>query len=251
VFNLNGQVVLVTGGNTGLGLGMAKGLVKAGAKVAIWGRNQQRNQLAVEELTKLGGDVASFACDVTRPEQVDEAMARTLERFGQLDSCFANAGGTGARGTLLSQTTEDWQQTMNLNFHSVISTFRAAAKHMIARGEGGRLIATASIAARMGLPGGGYAASKSAVSGLVRSLAMELGRAGITVNAILPGFIETEMSLDTPEIFREAGGRRKAVNKLGTVADMEGIAVFLASPHARLMTGESIGFDGGYSIYPF
>ncbi len=249
MFDLTGHVAVVTGGNAGLGLGMASGLAKAGAKVAIWGRNLERNEAAMEQLAQLGTEAASFACDVTVPEQVDEAMAHTLERFGRLDSCFANAGGSGVRGTLLSQTTADWQTTMNLNFHSVVSTFRAAARHMTQHG-GGRLVATSSLAALIGLPGGGYSASKAAVSGLVRMLAIELGAAGITVNAILPGYIETEMSLDTPPVFRQACDRRTVSGKIGTVDDMEGIAVFLASQHSRLMTGQSIVLDGGFSIFP-
>lgn len=250
MFNLDGHVALITGGNAGLGLGMATGLAKAGAKLAIWGRNLERNASACANLVNMGAEAVSFACDVTVPEQVDAAMAQTLEHFGRVDSCFANAGGSGVRGSLSSLSTADWQKTMDLNFHSVVSTFRVAARHMAERGQGGRLIATSSIAGIIGLPGGGYSPSKAAVSGLVRQLAIELGGAGITVNAILPGYIETEMSLDTPPVFRQSCERRTVSGKIGTVKDMEGIAVFLASEHSRLLTGESIIMDGGFSIFP-
>lgn len=249
LFDLSGHVALVTGGNSGLGLGMARGLAEAGASIAIWGRNPERNAEAVAELAAPGTDVAAFAVDVTDPEAVAAAMAETLARFGRLDSCFANAGGSGVRGPLLNLPVETWRQTMELNFTSVVCTFKEAVKAMAKQGRG-RLVATSSVAALLGVPGGGYSASKAAVSGLVRSLAVELAPAGITVNAILPGYIETTMSLDTPQAFRDACLRRTPSGKLGTIDDMKGIAVFLASAESQLLTGQSLVLDGGQSIYP-
>ncbi len=252
MFDLSQHVAIVTGGSTGLGLGMARGLAKAGASVAIWARNVERTEAACQELAVLGGGTAhGFACDVTDPASVDAAMAATLAALGKVDSCFANAGGAGVRGPLLALRPDDWCQTMELNYHSVISTFRVAARHMTERGQGGRLIASSSIAALMGIPGGaGYSSSKAAVTGLVRALAIELAPAGITVNAILPGYIATEMSLDTPQAFRDAVMRRAASGLIGTLEDMEGIAVYLASRQSRLMNGQSIVLDGGHTIHP-
>ena len=252
MFDLSQHVAIVTGGSTGLGLGMARGLAKSGASVAIWARNVERTEAACQELAALGdGTAQGFACDVTDPASVDAAMAATLAAFGKVDSCFANAGGAGVRGPLLALQPDDWRQTMELNYHSVISTFRAASRHMAERGQGGRLIASSSIAALMGIPGGaGYSSSKAAVTGLVRALAIELAPAGITVNAILPGYIATEMSLDTPQAFRDAVARRAASGQIGTLEDMEGIAVYLASRQSRLMTGQSIVLDGGHTIHP-
>lgn len=250
MFDLTGHVALVTGGNGGLGLGMARGLAKAGASVAIWGRNDERNATALAELRALGVDAAAFACDVSDAAAVDTAMAATLERFGRLDSCFANAGGSGTRGAFLELEPQVWRDTMDLNFHSVVNTLRAAGRHLAAAGHGGRLVVTSSVASLIGLPSGGYAASKAAVNGLVRHLAIELGQAQITVNAILPGYIETEMSLDTPAAFRAAPLRRTVSGRIGTIEDMEGIAVFLASPASRLMTGQCLVLDGGYTIFP-
>jgi NAD(P)-dependent dehydrogenase (short-subunit alcohol dehydrogenase family) len=249
LFDLFGHVALVTGGNTGLGLGMARGLVRAGASVAIWGRNADRNAKACAELEALGGQAAGLICDVTDPDSIAAAMAQTLDRFGRLDSCFANAGGSGVRGPSLELPADAWRETMELNFTSVVCTFQAAAKAMLGQGRG-RLVATSSIAALLGVPGGGYSASKAAVSGVVRSLAVELATAGITVNAILPGYIETTMSLDTPQAFRDACLRRTPSGKLGTIDDMAGIAVFLASAESQLLTGQSIVLDGGQSIFP-
>ena len=251
MFDLSEHVALVTGGNAGLGLGMARGLAKAGADIAIWGRNRERNAAACAELEALGATAAAFDCDVTDYTAVDRAMAETLDCFGRLDSCFANAGGSGARGPLLGLPPEAWQQTMDLNFHSVVSTFRVAARQFTAQGSGGRLVVTSSIAALLGIPGGGgYSASKAAVAGLVRALAVELAPTGITANAILPGYIETEMSLDTPQAFRDAPLRRTPSGRIGTLEDLEGIAVFLASAESRLMTGQSLVLDGAHTIYP-
>lgn len=250
MFDLTGHVALVTGGNTGLGLGMARGLVKAGAEVAIWARNEDQNRRACEELEALGGKAQSFVCDVLDSAAVVSAMAATLDAFGRVDSCFANVGGSGVRGPFLEIPPQGWEATMALNFHSVITTFQAVTHHFVTRGGGGRLVATSSTAALLGIPGGGYSASKAAVSGLVRSLAIELAPAGITVNAILPGYIETEMSLDTPQAFRDACHRRTPSGMIGTLEDMEGIAVYLASSASRLMNGQSIVLDGGHSIFP-
>ncbi len=249
-FDLTGHVALVTGGNAGLGLAMARGLAKAGADIAIWGRKADRNAQAVAELEALGAKAAGFVCDVTDEAQIVAAMAATLERFGRVDSCFANAGGSGRLGPSLKLPLDDWRAAMELNITSVIATFQAAGKVMVAQGKG-RLIVTSSVAAVIGLPGGGYSATKAAVSGLIRTLAVELAPKGITANAILPGYIETEMSLNTPQVFRDAVHRRAASGKIGTLEDMEGIAVYLASEQSRFMTGQSLVIDGGHSIYPF
>ena len=136
-------------------------------------------------------------------------------------------GGSGVRKAFIDHTPEEWQSTVDLNLNSVVATMQAAARQFITQGEGGKLIVSSSIAALMGIPGGGYSATKAAVSGLIRSLAIELAPAGIQANAILPGFIETDMSLQTPQAFQDACLRRTASGKLGTLEDMEGVAVFL------------------------
>lgn len=250
-FDLSGHVAVVTGGNTGLGLGMARGLAKAGANVAIWGRKADRNDAAAAEIARLGVDAAGFVCDVTKPDAVAKAMAATLERFGKIDSCFANAGGSGVVKPFAELSPEEWQYAVDLNLNSVVNTFQAAIRQYLSQGSGGKLVVTSSIAALLGIPGGGYSATKAAVSGLIRSLAVEFAPAGIQANAILPGFIETEMSLNTPQAFQDACLRRTPSGKLGTLEDMEGIAVFLASGQSDLVTGQTIVIDGGQSVYPF
>lgn len=251
IFDLRGHVALVTGGNGGLGLAMARGLVKAGASIAIWGRNAGKNAAAVAELAAMGGEAAAFACDVTDSSSAEKAFEQTIERFGKIDSCFANAGGSGVRGPFHTLSADDWKSTVDLNVSSVITTFQLATRFWLDRKQPGKLIVTSSVAGVIGIPfASGYSMTKAAVQGLVRGLAIEYGRAGIQANAILPGFIETEMSLDTPQHFQDAAKRRAASGEIGKLGDMEGIAVYLASGESNFMTGQCLILDGGHTIFP-
>ena len=168
-----------------------------------------------------------------------------------MDACFANAGGGGFRGFSHKTDRQSWLDTIDLNLMSVVQTWAPITDHLMQRGEGGRLIVTFSIAAIMGTGGAaGYSTTKAAVLGLVQALAVELGQAGIRVNAILPGFIETEMSLNTSQAFQDSARRRSAIGRIGTLEDMEGVAVFLASKHSDFMTGQGIVMDDGHTIFP-
>lgn len=251
MFDLTGNVAVVTGGNGGLGLAFCRGLVKQGAKVAIWGRNEEKNSAAVRELREMGGEVEAFACDVTDESQIDDAFGKTLDRFEKIDTCFANAGGGGYRGMSHMTDRQTWLDTIDLNLMSVVQTWKPVTAHLMERKAPGRLIATSSVAALVGMGGAaGYSTTKAAVQGLVKALAVELGQAGIRVNAILPGYIETEMSLDTPQAFKDGAKRRAAIGRIGKLEDMEGIAAFLASRESDFMTGQSVVLDGGHSIFP-
>lgn len=251
MFDLSGKVAVITGGNGGLGLAFGRGLVKSGAKVAIWGRNPDKNESAVAELRTMGGDVEAFACDVCDEAQIADAFDKTIERFGHIDACFANAGGAGFRGMSHATSREDWLGAIDLNLMSVVQTWKPITDHMLARKAGGKLIVTSSVAALVGTGGAaGYSTTKAAVRGLVQALSVELGQAGIQVNAILPGFIETEMSVQTSEAFQEACRRRSAIGRIGQLKDMEGIAVYLASNESDFMTGQSVVLDGGHTIHP-
>ena len=155
------------------------------------------------------------------------------------------------RGPFHTLSREDWQITNDLNVQSVITSFQLAIRHWLERKKPGKLIVTSSIAGMMGLPmATGYSATKAAVAGLVRGLAIEYGKAGIQANAILPGFIETEMSLDTPKAFQDGARRRAASGEIGQLVDMEGIAVYLASKESNFMTGQCLVLDGGHTIFP-
>jgi NAD(P)-dependent dehydrogenase (short-subunit alcohol dehydrogenase family) len=251
LFDLQEKVAIVTGGNGGIGLAYAKGLVKSGAKVAIWGRDREKNETSILQLRDLCGDVEAFVCDVMDETQCLEVFEKTIARFGKVDICFANAGGSGKQGLFHKTTTAEWQSVLDLNLNSVVYTYRPVITHLIARKAPGKLIVTSSIAALMGTGyAAGYATTKSAIMGLTRALAIELGRNNIQVNAILPGYIETEMSLNTPQAFQDAVRRRSASRIMGTLEQMEGVAVFLASRHSDFMTGQGIVLDGGHSINP-
>ncbi len=251
LFNLKGKVAIVTGGNGGIGLAYARGLVKAGAKVAIWGRNATKNDRAIKELEDLGGEVFAFLADLTDASRAKEAFQATIAHFGKVDICFANAGGAGPQGRLHEISENDWNGVMDLNLNSVVHTYKPVIQHLLERKAPGKLIVTSSIAAVMGTGfASGYATTKAAVLGLTRSLAVELGRKGIQVNAILPGYIETEMARQAPDAFREATLRRSCSGQNGTLEQMEGVAVFLASKSSDFMTGQNIVLDGGHTIYP-
>jgi len=251
LFNLEGHVAIVTGGNGGIGLGLARGLAKAGATIAVWGRNIHKNAEAVAELSALGATAGGFSVDVTQEEQVVATMRETVERFGRVDSCFANAG-VGRAVAFTEMTIEDWNAVVDINLVGAFLTFREAARHMIARGGGGKLIGIASIGSIHGMPRQAqYSASKAGLCALVRSLAVELGRHDIQANTILPGWIETDMTEGARswEKLRETVVHRTPARRWGRPEDFEGVAVYLASPVSAFHTGDTLRVDGGYAVF--
>jgi NAD(P)-dependent dehydrogenase (short-subunit alcohol dehydrogenase family) len=251
LFDLHGRVGLVTGGNSGIGLGYARGLAKAGARLAIWGRDTARNAEAVAELEKLGAEAAGFACDVASEPEVVAATAATLERFGRIDACFANAG-FGMAAPFLETTLEDWNRVLPVNLTGVFLTFREVAKHMVARGGGGKLIAISSIGEIFGMARQlSYAASKGALGTMVRSLAVELARHDIQVNGVQPGWIVTDATKALLEwkVFNDTIVHRTPARRWGTPDDVAGACVYLASNAARFHTGDTLRVDGGYSVF--
>lgn len=251
MFDLSGHVALITGGNGGIGLAFARGLVKSGARVLIWGRDERKNAAALAELGGLGGEARAFRCDVTEPARVREVFAASLDCFGKVDSCFANAGGAGRRGPLQQMDLDNWRGIVELNLNGVVYTCQPFIEHLLERDAPGKIVITSSVAALLGMGlQASYAATKAAVLGLARSLAVELGRSGITANALLPGFVETELSANTPQAFKDAAMRRACLGRIGTTQDMEGVAVFLASRHSDFMTGHGLVIDGGHTVHP-
>jgi len=251
MFDLTDHVAIITGGNGGIGLAFARGLAKSGAKIAVWGRNPDKNQTAIAELRELGTDAEAFVVDVTKTEDIQQGFSDTLERFGRVDSCFANAGGSGVRGYLHQTSEDNWNQVMELNINSVANTFKPVIEHLLSTKTPGKLIVTSSAAAKMGTGfGASYATSKAAVVGLARSLAVELGPNNIQVNALLPGYVETDFVTDTPQAFKDAAKRRSCLPRRAQAEDMEGVAVFMASRHSDFMTGHALVMDGGHTIYP-
>lgn len=250
--DLTGHVALVTGGNSGIGKGMARGLHDAGAAVAIWGTNAGRNEEAVAELAADGGaPVAAFTVDVGDEAAVAAGVAATLERFGQIDSCFANAGVPGRPSPIDTMSTSEWRRVMSVNLDGQFFTVRAVAGHMKAR-RTGSIVFTSSVSMTDGLPYSvHYAAAKAGLTAMARGLAVELARDGIRVNAIVPGWTVAAM---TEDILSSDAAQAKILPRVpmrrwGTPQDFEGLAVWLAGPGSGYFTGQTVVMDGGYSVF--
>jgi NAD(P)-dependent dehydrogenase (short-subunit alcohol dehydrogenase family) len=256
LFDLTGKVGLVTGGNGGIGLGMAEGMAQHGADVVIWGTNPDKNAAAVERLAKQGGRVTSRLVDVSDEAAVKEGIAAILEEFGRLDAAIANAGISIRRDSLFDVSEEDFDKIEGVNLHGVVFTLREAAKHMIDRAEagdpGGSLVGIASTSAVHGAARNAhYGATKGAVVSLVRAMAVEFARYQISVNSICPGWVRSEMTEASQawDKFNDRVIGRVPMKGWGDPEDFAAIAAYLASDASRFHTGDTIVVDGGYTIY--
>lgn len=252
-FDLSGKVALVTGGNSGIGLGMAMAVAQAGADVAIWGTNADKNEAARQELVKTGRRILALQCDVGDEAAVEAAFAQTVASLGRVDGCFANAGVSG-RGlkSFLDMTSEEWHRVLRVNLDGAFYTFRTAAKHMIERGGDGVLVGTASLAAIEAAPRGEhYAATKGGMISMVKAMAVEFARYRIRAHSILPGWIETNMTANAVANPKFAGNvlPRIPMRRWGDGDDFGGIAVYLMSSASKYHTGDSFVIDGGYSLF--
>jgi hypothetical protein len=254
VSRLDGHVAVVTGGNRGIGLGLAEGLVAAGATVVVWARDTARSAGACDHLDALAGSAGragAYGCDVSDEDQVEAAMAATLADHGKVDSLFANAG-VGGVVPFVDMTLDEWRRVMAVNLDGAFLTLRAAARHLVERGEGGSLVGVSSVSAIHGAPRmEHYAASKTALLALVRGLAVELARHRVRCNALLPGWTDTDMieGGKANQRWVDATIGRTPLRRWGVPADFRDIAAYLADPALTFHTGDSIVLDGGYSIY--
>ncbi|HZW05746.1 MAG TPA: 3-oxoacyl-[acyl-carrier-protein] reductase [Phycisphaerales bacterium] len=242
--DLTGKVAFVTGGTRGIGLGIARGLHAAGAKVAITGRDAERAEAVAKEI---GERAAGFGCDVAVGEQVDAAIAAAEKALGPIDVLVNNAGLT--RDNILLRLGEaEWDAVLDANLKGAFHTSRAVIKGMMKR-RSGRIINISSIVGLTGNKGqANYAASKAGLIGFTKSVAKEYASRGVLANCIAPGFIETDMTGALPEEARATLLEDIALGRLGRPEDVAGAVLFLASDLAAYITGQVLVVDGGMVI---
>lgn len=250
MFSLAGKVAVVTGGNGGIGFGMACGLARAGARVVIAARDTAKSATAVATLRDLGSDAFAVTTDVTDENAVAALFAEVVARCGRLDVLVNNAAMFLRRAPQDMQLAE-WHDVMEANATGPFLCARAAYPHLCAAG-GGKIINVASLVSLFGVAhAAAYSASKGAVLQLTRSLATAWAADRIQVNAILPGWVDTPLTHDARSSvpgLNDSVIARTPAGRWGEIGDFEGIAVFLASGASDFITGAAIAVDGGYSV---
>jgi len=249
-FDLTGRVALVTGGNGGIGLGMASGLAKAGATIVIAGRNAEKNAAAIAELKGLGATADALVVDVANEATCRAMVGEAHTRHGRLDILVNNAG-VARRTRPETMSLEIWDAILATNLTAVLVASQAAHP-LMKTGGGGKIINIGSMYSIFGAPYvSAYAVSKGGVVQLTKSLAAAWAADNIQVNAILPGWIDTDMTRPArtgSAEFSDGVVARTPAGRWGEIGDFEGPAVFLASPASDFVTGAVLAVDGGYSI---
>ena len=244
---LTNQVALVTGGARGIGREIALTLAREGADVALFDVNAEPLAQTAKELQALGRRAEGVVVDVTDGKQVDEGVAKVLDKLGRIDILINNAGIT-KDGLLIRMDDAQWDRVLNINLKGTFLCTRAVAKHMLKQRRG-RIVSIASIVGLIGNPGqANYAASKAGIIGLTKAVAKELATRGVTVNAIAPGFIKTEMTEALPSLAKQRLAEAIPMGTLGEPKDVAQAALFLVSEAARYITGHVLVVDGGLAM---
>jgi NAD(P)-dependent dehydrogenase (short-subunit alcohol dehydrogenase family) len=254
LFDLSGKVTVVTGGNSGLGLGFARGIAKQGGSLAIWARSAEKNAAAKQELEAFGVRVETRQVDVSDESQVIAAYEALIADFGRVDCVIANSGVPGTSSSILDLPTAEYHALINVNMHGAFYTLREGARWMVKRAQagepGGSLVFCGSLSMFFGLPQKGhYAAAKGAMGAMIRSMAVDFGKYGIRANSIAPGYIKTEMT-GTGELgpVDKHFAANTPIARPGYPADFEGIAAYLASDASSFLSGDTIVIDGAYLV---
>jgi 2-deoxy-D-gluconate 3-dehydrogenase len=247
-FSLKGKSGIVTGGGSGIGKGMATGLVQAGAEIVIAGRRKERLEEAAQEIRQFGGPVIPVQADISKMEDIKNLVDRAVKEFGKIDFLFNNAG-TIRRNPSEDFSERDWDDVMNINLKGPFFLAQAVARVMIAQKRKGKIINTSSLIAVQGgkrVPA--YAASKGGVAQVTKSMANDWSQYNILVNAIGPGWVTTELTeplRQDKERFAELS-RRIPLGRWADPDDLAGAAVFLASDASDYVTGQTLFVDGGW-----
>ena len=253
LFDLTGHVALITGGNGGIGLGWADALAEHGADVAIWGTNVQKNERAAEHVSRHGTKVLALQCDVGDHQAVIDSMHRTVTELGRLDSCFVNAGVGGQAESFVSMSEDEWHRVMRVNLDGAFYTAQEAVKQMVGQQpQGGSVVFTTSGSAWYGQQRGQhYGGSKGALIAMMKGIAVEHARHGIRCNAVLPGWVESDMTAPAFgwDKFVANVMPRIPFRRWGTPDDLAGIGVYFASRASSWHTGDVITIDGGYHSF--
>ena len=255
LFDCAGKVAVITGGNSGLGLGFARGIARQGGNVAIWARNADRNAAAKKELEALGARVLTQQVDVASEPSVIDGFKAVMAEFGRVDCVIANAGWPPTTNSTFELTTQHWHDFLAVGMHGAFYTLREGARLMVKRAEagepGGSLIYCGSLSMFKGLPGKPqYAASKGAMGAVIRSMAVEWGKYGIRANAIAPGYIKTGMTGEAAELspIDKFFASRTPIPRPGYPEDFEAIAAYLCSDSSSFHSGDTIVIDGAALI---
>lgn len=242
--DLTGQVALVTGASRGLGKAIAIELAANGAKIACAARDVEKLAETVSAIQQAGGTAEAFACDVRDRATIDKVVERVVEQWGRLHILVNNAGVT--RDTLLpGMSDQQWDEVITTNLTAAFLFARTASRHMM-RARYGRIVNITSVSGLIGTPGQtNYSASKAGLIGFTRSLSRELAARKVTINAVAPGFIESDMTKTLGEVLLEEAKKRIPAKRLGTPQDVAAAVLFLASPAAAYVTGQVLVVDGG------